>query len=580
MPAGVHHFIIVARWLLTALRSCVMNMQTGARRPLRLLGYNIRSAFRRLSGSSIKGPRTLADNIRFFANPGPGFEQANTLDGRHLPSRVKTIAFYLPQFYAFEENDKWWGTGFTEWRNVARGAPRFRGHYQPRIPRDLGFYDLSNISTIAAQAELARRNGIDAFCFYYYWFNGRRLMEKPVDLFAESDIDQQFCIMWANENWTRTWDGLENDVLIKQDYLDEDEDDFIADTGRYMADKRYVRVGSQPLFILYRPALLPDAMFTIERWREKWTSLLGVTPLILMVQGFDQQDPGEFGLDGAIEFPPHKVCAGLNNINDRCHLLDSNYRGLVRNYGDVVSNALSEPAPDYSLIKTVSPHWDNDARREGLGMTIHGSTPQLYEKWLNGAMDFAIDYPVNGESLVFINAWNEWAEGAYLEPDVHFGHAYLNATKRAVKGIPTQTDVGRILLVGHDAYRHGAQMLLLNIAKTYRRQFGMEVVIVLKDGGPLVNEYQAIGQTHVLSKMGKNGLQSLLNRNKYKAAICNTSVTGDLIPPNYCRQGAPCGVSGAGCSGWIRTIHRLIPGACGYSATGYLHISQFCQTRS
>jgi len=488
------------------------------------------SLLRRATGGLVKGPRTQADNIRYFANPGPGFEEADALDGQKIPSRAKTIAFYLPQFHTFDENDEWWGKGFTEWRNVARGTPRFRGHYQPRIPRDLGFYDLSNVATIAAQVALAKHNGVDAFCFYYYWFNGRRLMHKPLDLFAESNIDQQFCIMWANENWTRTWDGLENDILIKQDYLDKDEDDFIADTGRYMADERYVRVGDQPLFILYRPGLLPDAKLSIARWRKKWNAMLGVTPLVMMVQGFNQEDPREFGLDGAIEFPPHKVCAGLHSINDLCHILDSNYQGLVRDYREVVEKSLHEKTPEFTLIKTVSPSWDNDARREALGMTIHGSTPALYEKWLNGAMDFALDHPVNGESVVFINAWNEWAEGAYLEPDVHFGHAYLNATKRAAKGIPAQTDAGRILLLGHDAHRHGAQMLLLNMAKTYRRQFGMEVVIVLKEGGPLVGEYKRVAQTHVLSKMGKNGLHRLLARGHFTAAICNTSVTGDLIP--------------------------------------------------
>ena len=519
-----------ARELRAHSRRFITVLRHGQRSAVRFYGRKFKSLLRRALSCSIKGPRTLADNVRFFANPGPGFEPADALDGRHMPSRVKTIAFYLPQFYAFEENDKWWGKGFTEWRNVARGTPRFRGHYQPRIPRDLGFYDLNNIDTIAAQAALAKHNGIDAFCFYYYWFNGRRLMEKPVDLFASSDIDQQFCIMWANENWTRTWDGLENDVLIKQDYLNEDEDDFIADTARYMANERYVRIAGQPLFILYRPGLLTDAKATIEQWREKWHSMLGVTPLVMMVQGFDQQDPREFGLDGAIEFPPHKVCAGLKNITDQCHLLDSNYQGLVRDYSDVINSALSEPAPDFTLIKTVSPHWDNDARREGQGMTIHGSTPTLYEKWLNGALDFAIEHPVNGEPVAFINAWNEWAEGAYLEPDVHYGHAYLNATKRATKGIPAQTDAGRILLVGHDAYRHGAQMLLLNIAKIYRRQFGMDVVIVLKDAGPLLSEYERVAQTHVLSKMGRCGLQKIIARSQCSAAICNTSVTGDLVP--------------------------------------------------
>jgi len=336
--------------------------------------------------------------------------------------------------------------------------------------------------------------------------------------------------MWANENWTRTWDGLENDVLIKQDYLDADEDNFIADTGAYMADSRYVRLNDQPLFILYRPGLLPEPEKTINRWRKKWAALLGETPLVMMVQGFGDEDPRDFGLDGAVEFPPHKVCAGLDNINDQCHVLDSNYQGLVRDYASVVDNALREEAPAYPLIKTVSPHWDNDARREGRGMTMHGSTPALYEKWLRGAMDFAELNPVGDESLVFINAWNEWAEGAYLEPDVHYGHAYLNATKRASKSLPVAGDTNRILLVGHDACKHGAQMLLLNMAKVYVRQFGMDVVVLLKEGGPLLAEYQRIAPTHVVSKLGKNGLKKLLTQHQFKTAICNTSVTGDLVP--------------------------------------------------
>lgn len=517
------------------LRSLTLEVRMGVikkhgARSIRLISKKSRFLRRQITGGLIKGPRTLADNIRYFANPGPQFESGDLVAGKHLPSRAKTIAFYLPQFHAFEENDKWWGKGFTEWRNVARGTPRYKGHYQPRIPRDLGFYDLNNIDTIQSQCDLAKHNGIDAFCFYYYWFNGKRLMEKPLDLLANSDIDQDFCIMWANENWTRTWDGLENDVLIKQDYLDQDEDAFIADTASYMADSRYVRMNGQPLFILYRPGLLPDAKATIERWRQKWTAQLGETPLVMMVQGFGEEDPTVFGLDGAVEFPPHKVCAGLKNINDRCQILDTNFKGLVRDYADVVDKSLNEIAPDFPLIKTVSPHWDNDARREGRGMTMHGSTPALYEKWLNGAIDFAVEHPVNEESVVFVNAWNEWAEGAYLEPDVHYGHAYLNATRRAVKGLSTSSDTNRILLVGHDAHKHGAQMLLLNMAKIYKQQFGMDVFIALKESGPLLPEYQAVAQTVVLNKLGKNGWQKWLAKQKFTTAICNTTVTGDLVP--------------------------------------------------
>ena len=513
----------------------VGSLRAGGRRVKALIGK--RAVLKRLNrgrhyllGNRIRGPKTLADNIRFFANPGPHFELADRLDATHLPSRAKTIAFYLPQFHAFEENNEWWGEGFTEWRNVARGTPRFAGHFQPRVPRDLGFYDLSRIDTIKAQSELAKQNGIEAFCFYYYWFNGKRLMEKPLDLLLESDIDQPFCIMWANENWTRTWDGLESDVLIQQDYRDQDEDAFIADTAKYMLDERYVRVAGQPLFILYRPGLLPDAKTTIARWRRKWHEALSVTPLVMMVQGFGEDDPRVFGLDGAVEFPPHKVCAGLKNINDRCRVLDSNFNGLVRDYKQVVNKSLSEPAPDYPLIKTVSPHWDNDARREGLGMVMYGSTPSEYQKWLNGAINFSIDNPVQDESIVFINAWNEWAEGAYLEPDVHFGHAYLNASKRAIKGLPDQVDAGKILLLGHDAHKHGAQMLLLNMARTCVQQFGMDVLVVLKEGGALLPEYKRVTKTVVLNKSSDLHLKKLVELHDIKAAICNTAVTGDLVP--------------------------------------------------
>jgi lipopolysaccharide biosynthesis protein len=475
-------------------------------------------------------PDDLAANLRHFANPGPAFAQQSTQTTVGLCARAKAIAFYLPQFYAFDENDAWWGDGFTEWRNVSRGAPRFTGHYQPRVPRDLGFYNLTDVETIKAQSEMAKRNGVEAFCFYYYWFDGKRLMDRPLDLFCDADIDQEFCIMWANENWTRTWDGFDSEVLIEQNYRDEDEDAFIADTVRYMSHERYTRVDGRPLFILYRPGLLPSAKETLARWRSKWEEALGVAPWILMVQGFDDMDPRVYGLDGAVEFPPHKLCVDTKDINDSLTILDPAFAGNVRSYSEVVDISLNETPPEFPLVKTVSPHWDNDARREGRGLTLHGSTPAVYERWVRGVVQYAQNNPFNGESLLFVNAWNEWAEGAYLEPDVHYGHAYLNATQRAVFGLASDQQRHKLILIGHDAYKHGAQMLLLNMARTYRQQFGMDVLVLLKTGGPLVKQYQDIARTIVLDTMEGDTLAELLRREKASVAICNTSVTGDLLP--------------------------------------------------
>jgi len=492
------------------------------------------------------GAKRVLETIKHFANPGEGFEKPSEIDSRDLSARARTIAFYLPQFHAFDENDEWWGKGFSEWRNVARGAPRFAGHYQPRIPRDLGFYDLNSSETIRSQAEMAARFGIDAFCFYYYWFNGKRLMDKPLDTFvADDEIGQDFCIMWANENWTRTWDGHDQQVLIQQDYRDADEAAFIADTAQYMSHPRYVQVDGRPLFILYRPGLLPDPVQTLGRWRDLWTEALGVTPLVLMVQGFDDMDPRKFQLDGAIEFPPHKLAVDVPDMNNELELFDEDYAGHVRSYDAIIEQSLNEPQSTFPLIKTVSPHWDNDARREGRGMVLHGSTPELYEKWLNGVIDRACDQPFYGEPIVFVNAWNEWAESAYLEPDVHFGHAYLNATQRAVHGLSGLIDsksgsgalivdaAGKnkqILLVGHDAHQHGAQMLLLSLASVFKRQFGMVVTILLKSGGSLMKQYEDVAPTYLLSDIGEKALHDWLLERSFSIAICNTCVTGDLVP--------------------------------------------------
>lgn len=479
---------------------------------------------------------TVSRNIKYFSNPGNLFENAMEPQLDKQPE-VSVIAFYLPQFHAFEENDEWWGTGFTEWRNVSRGSPRFEGHYQPRIPRDLGHYDLNREEVLIQQSEIALNNGVEAFCFYYYWFNGKRLMHKPLDMFADSTkISQQFCIMWANENWTRTWDGFDSEVLIEQEYRVEDEDNFITDTARYFRNERYRKINGRPLFILYRPNLVPHCKSTINRWRTKWFQETGMQPMILMVQGFGEDDPRKFGLDGAVEFPPHKVAQGLPNIGHKMNILDSDYHGTVVSYDDVIDRSLADYSASYPLFKTVVPSWDNDARREGRGYTMHGSTPQKYQRWLRGAIDIARANPVQNESIVFVNAWNEWAEATYLEPDVHYGHAYLNATQKAVRNIREAATNDRILLVGHDAHTHGAQLLLLNIAKTMSTQFGIEVFVILLNSGSLITEYKKHARVLVCHEENESSILEFVRSNRLEQAVTNTSVTG-IVAGILAREG-------------------------------------------
>lgn len=473
--------------------------------------------------------------LKQYQSPGQDFEQ-ELMGGEAsaVLAKARLFAFYLPQFYSFAENDKWWGTGFTEWRNVTRALPRFNGHYQPRLPRDLGFYDLQNIDTINRQVEIARKSGIAGFCFYYYWFGGKRLLDKPLDLFLREGVDDfPFCLMWANENWTRRWDGLENDVLIGQDYSPSDDEVFVADLAAYFNDPRYERVDGRPLFFIYRPGIIPEFQERLASWRSLFLEQHGLEPLMLMAQCFGDHDPSVFGLDGAIEFPPHKLAVNLNPVNERLDIIDPEFQGHYLAYDDLVKSSLEVATPEYELIRTLVPSWDNEARKPARGMGFVGATPAKYEQWLRELVRSANDHPfLQKIPYVFINAWNEWAEGAYLEPDLHHGCAYLNATFRGVTGLRLIRPGTRILLVGHDAYLHGAQLLMLNIMRTLKQDFGMEVTLLLLHGGPLVEDYREIGRV-IIADEEQPGLRGLVDKivieTHSQLAICNTVVTGDVV---------------------------------------------------
>ncbi len=468
---------------------------------------------------------TVARQVRRFAAQGPHFEERQKLP-ENAVRRAKILAYYLPQFHPFAENNEWWGEGFTEWTNIGRGSPRFIDHYQPRIPRDLGFYSLEDKTTMRRQIDMAREAGLFGFVFYFYWFNSRRLMERPLDMFLnDPTLDFPFCLMWANENWTRRWDGSEDDVLISQDYRDDDDIPLVDTYSAAFKDPRYIRVEGRPLLMIYRPGIIPNCKEKVALWRNLFMDRWGENPVIIMSQAFNEIDPRKFGLDGAIEFPPHKLVLGLKLKNPEVTYLDPDYTGQVYSYDDVVQHSISEARPTFPLIKTLCPSWDNDARRQGNGgLLMLGSTPAKYQGWLEKLIEQSATHTFFGEQLICVNAWNEWCEGAYLEPDLHFGSAYLNATGRAVSAAANADLGNKLLLVGHDAFGGGAQQLLLSIGRTMRRRHGMEVSFVLLSGGKLIRAYADVAPVRVLS-IGRELSEHLadLRARGFRTAIVNTS---------------------------------------------------------
>lgn len=358
-------------------------------------------------------------------------------------SRVRALAFYLPQFHPIPENDQWWGKGFTEWRNVARARPLFSGHLQPHVPADLGFYDLRLPETREAQAALAREHGIFGFVYYHYWFQGRQLLERPFrEVLASGRPDFPFALCWANEDWTRAWDGASGEVLVRQEYSADDDRAHIRHLLPAMADPRWIRVAGKPLFLVYKASRLPDPRRTTDTWREEAARAgLGELYLCRVEHDHDKGDPRALGFDAAVDFQPDFANLGralrrsvAARALRRLHLTNQAYRShRIYDYATFVERMLARPAVTYKRFPCVTPGWDNTPRRRRQGLVLRGSTPDAYERWLRATLDaFAPFGP--GEDLVFLNAWNEWAEGNHLEPCRRWGRAYLEATRRALAG--------------------------------------------------------------------------------------------------------------------------------------------------
>ena len=321
--------------------------------------------------------------------------------------------------------------------NVTKAKPLFNDHYQPHLPTDLGFYDLRVPEILYEQIEMAKSYGIDAFCYHYYWFSGKRLLDLPVDaMLSDKKADMSFMLCWANENWTRRWDASEQSILIAQKYKKNDDIDFIKSVIPFFQDKRYVRIEDAPAFIVYRPQHLPDAKKTIQTWRDYCASI-GIPKLHLicaMVHGNDDYE--QFGFDAGVQFPPHTPnCPNLAPIID----FYSDHYGSVFDYADLAESYINRAYKGEKVYRTVTPCWDNTPRVQNRSLILLNSVPKNYEFWLKSAKEYTEKNFAN-DRLIFINAWNEWGEGCHLEPDRLYSHRYLEATQRVMNNDSTVTE--------------------------------------------------------------------------------------------------------------------------------------------
>lgn len=369
-----------------------------------------------------------------------------------MQSRYRLIAHYLPQYHPIPENVRWWGKGFTEWTNVARAVPLFEGHIQPKIPADLGFYDLRLPEARQAQAELAREYGIEGFCYWHYWFAGKQLLERPFqEVLKSGEPDFPFCLGWANETWSGIWHGKPNDVLISQTYPgDEDHRLHFNHLVEAFRDHRYMCIDGKPIFVIYKPQSLPDTNSFINTWQTLAVEngLPGIHFLGISEKQWDYQAAG---FDGAIidTFRENIVALRTTDLSGNFGLryriikkiksmvskLFSNTPQAVEvySYSDFIKLGLPDLDPGKDQYPVVVPNWDNTPRSGFKGVVLQGSNPVLFGKHFQEALDL-VDGKPQDKRIIFIKSWNEWAEGNYLEPDQENGRGYLETIKQSLDG--------------------------------------------------------------------------------------------------------------------------------------------------
>lgn len=368
------------------------------------------------------------DNLRTNKNLFVPLTDAPFMRQKNDP---KVFAYYLPQYHSIPENDHAHGKGFTEWTNAAACAPQFVGHYQPKIPYDIGFYNLLQPDVMARQVELAKMYGLYGFCFYYYWFSGKKVLEKPLENFLHSKLDFKFHLCWANENWSKLWDGGNKEVILEQNLAEDDGEKFFADILPYIKDPRYEKIHNKPLLMIYRPALFEKKIFlhfldTLNKLAQK-EGFDGF--LFMAANAFGFSAPKEWGMEGIIEFPPHCVkCPPLDIPR-----LSRKPRYNVWNMHRYIKDKKYCYPADYKLFKAAFPSWDNLPRKAYSGGGVFKTTPQDFEAWLTGIIDWTKQNNPQDEQYIYINAWNEWAEGAVLEPTTRYGYKALDIVKNCLE---------------------------------------------------------------------------------------------------------------------------------------------------
>jgi hypothetical protein len=505
--------------------------------------------FKRINGISIS--QDFNDTNYTNWTEGDLEFRASTVRTQPPRSDVKNFAFYLPQFHEIKENNEWWGPGFTEWTNVKKSIPFFEGHYQPHVPLGDDYYDLSDVQTMEKQAKLAKLFGIDAFVMYYYWFDGRKLLDRPFNhLLNNPELNFPYLICWANESWTRRWDGKSEEILIEQKYEGTFAYDFIEDASKHFSNPNYQKINGRPVLLIYRPEEIPNLKEVTLEWRDTVKSLGFEGLYLISVNSFTNIDSYEFGFDASVNFAPNNM--GLTPSKIR------NFKGNLFEYNDLVAFNQDRSSTN-PVFSCVTPSWDNTARRGKEGTVFLGSTPFKFRNWLmQETRRMKNKFEKYDERVIFINAWNEWAEGSHLEPDEKYGYQWLHAVadckeeiywenfyskKMAQELNDTQDYIfknqelevqtySKLILVLHNLHRNGAQINGLNMLREFKGK-GIQVEVIALSGGPLLGDFESLllRDLIIIDKLPPEKIEiqiASLKSRGYDRAIINSVASGGI----------------------------------------------------